>query len=626
MFSPQQTPADATPKLRLQEAQRIREDQGAEAEAAFLGRVADTFTISTGETHLTNAYPPTQVSKKELVQRFTRHQVGQKEGSCTSPLVFADGKRGKDNAMFCELAVFDLDKGQPFKQIRSNIEAAGAAAALASTFNHLTTETSVSEKDLDRIPHSDAADWMEQNGYVASVFEAARFVLEGGRLKRLKLNKSVRFLIDHAPCEKYRAALFATWSWLAEHYASQEGAIEAYTAGLKAGASRLGLNVDFNAMDGARAFFNPRTSGSRPLVVDLIGGGTIDIWPDRDAPTALKLQPALKSDAVSEVCPPAVLSSKGSQIAAQRHEVGDESVEAHPHESNSAEQREDVRASLSAIAKALGGDESGSGVLCPGPDHSPKDRSLSVSFGFKYSEGFRVHSFAQDTERACRDHVKALLTGLEHHLNVLARAPVVERDDAGRTAYAIQIWERAKPLRGTPAEAYLEGRGLIVGGAVTALRFHPEVPFRNETAPAMLAAMTDAASGEFTGIHRTRLNPKFKAMLGRAKGAVVRLTDDVDLSDGLAVCEGIETGLALLQKGVRPIWSALSAEFLAKLPVLSDVPLLTIFADHDENGVGERAAQLCAERWEAASRKVRIVMPPEPGTDFADLVAREVTP
>jgi hypothetical protein len=49
---------------------------------------------------------------------------------------------------------------------------------------------------------------------------------------------------------------------------------------------------------------------------------------------------------------------------------------------------------LRAIARALGGEVSGRRVLAPGPQHSPKDRSLCVSLAPAMPNGFLVHSFA----------------------------------------------------------------------------------------------------------------------------------------------------------------------------------------------------------------------------------------
>lgn len=64
---------------------------------------------------------------------------------------------------------------------------------------------------------------------------------------------------------------------------------------------------------------------------------------------------------------------------------------------------------ISRIAELLGGDVAGAQVLCPGPGHSADDRSLSVKMDPNDREGFKVHSFAGDPWKECRDHVAKLL-------------------------------------------------------------------------------------------------------------------------------------------------------------------------------------------------------------------------
>src|SRR5437588_486560 len=49
---------------------------------------------------------------------------------------------------------------------------------------------------------------------------------------------------------------------------------------------------------------------------------------------------------------------------------------------------------LRSIARALGGEVSGTQVRAPGPQHSAADRSLSVTLDDKADGGFIVHSFA----------------------------------------------------------------------------------------------------------------------------------------------------------------------------------------------------------------------------------------
>ena len=59
---------------------------------------------------------------------------------------------------------------------------------------------------------------------------------------------------------------------------------------------------------------------------------------------------------------------------------------------------------LRTLARMLGGEIAGRDkVLCPGPGHSRRDRSLQVTLQANAPEGFIVHSFAGDNWLQCRD-------------------------------------------------------------------------------------------------------------------------------------------------------------------------------------------------------------------------------
>ena len=64
-------------------------------------------------------------------------------------------------------------------------------------------------------------------------------------------------------------------------------------------------------------------------------------------------------------------------------------------------------ASLALWARDLGGEISGGQILCPGPQHSEKDRSLSVRLDASVPDGFVVYSHSGDDAIACRDYVRA---------------------------------------------------------------------------------------------------------------------------------------------------------------------------------------------------------------------------
>jgi hypothetical protein len=62
------------------------------------------------------------------------------------------------------------------------------------------------------------------------------------------------------------------------------------------------------------------------------------------------------------------------------------------------------------LARILGGDVSGHGVIAPGPDHSREDRSLSIKITKANPDGFVVHSHSpNDNDLACKDWVREKL-------------------------------------------------------------------------------------------------------------------------------------------------------------------------------------------------------------------------
>lgn len=215
----------------------------------------------------------------------------------------------------------------------------------------------------------------------------------------------------------------------------------------------------------------------------------------------------------------------------------------------------------------------------------------------------------------------------------------IDRDKAAKVQSAGSMWRASVPLRGSPAERYLLDRlhGFQIPAAVydgDALRWNPAArTFKREPVPgaigAMIALMTDPATNEPAGIHRTFLDVAARkldrGMLGD-KG-VCRLWPDDAVTGGLSLGEGIETTIsAQLLFDAAPAWAALDAGNLAAFPVLSGIEALAIFADNDieKRGrhAGQDAAQQCADRWLEAGREVVIRTPRQGETDFNDYLRR----
>ncbi|MCY4393576.1 MAG: toprim domain-containing protein [Rhodospirillaceae bacterium] len=190
---------------------------------------------------------------------------------------------------------------------------------------------------------------------------------------------------------------------------------------------------------------------------------------------------------------------------------------------------------------------------------------------------------------------------------------------------ARRLWRRCRAIDGSHAERYLHARGLS-RCRFAALRFHPELRYREGSTvrrfPALVAAVA-GDGGRIFGVQRTWLDPRSPAKadvaaprkaLGRVYGLAVRFGAPADLAP-LVVGEGIETVLSLVT-AVPEITAAaaLSAGSLGAFAPPPGVARLVIARDNDEDGAlaAERLARRCARAGVAAT----VIVPV--GNDFND--------
>ncbi len=264
-------------------------------------------------------------------------------------------------------------------------------------------------------------------------------------------------------------------------------------------------------------------------------------------------------------------------------------------------------------------------ALCPG--HPDKQSSLSIGIG---SNGrLLLKCFA-----GCSfERVMAALGSPRRvaRFDAAPSAAASEDEDLDRRRridYARSIWNSAFPIIGAPVEKYQRGRTIIAkyfrsrGITIEApptLRVrwtkHPTGPML----PTLIAAVVTEADG-IVAIHRTfldddgnktKLEPG-KAALGPIKGGAVRLAV---AGETLVFCEGIETGLSVLQATGLPVWAALGTSNLVNIELPDIAREIIIAADGDR--AGERAAKKAAQRFVREGRHVRIARP-ERGKDFND--------
>ncbi len=225
--------------------------------------------------------------------------------------------------------------------------------------------------------------------------------------------------------------------------------------------------------------------------------------------------------------------------------------------------------------------------------------------------------------------------------------------DAKRRRQANGLWQAGQPLEGSPADAFLMGRGIDIRKLKrmpSALRFNPETwcKERRGQFPAMVSGLWRQGEPDLAATHRTYLAEtadgwgkapvqSARSILGSWPGAVIPIqrgeTDkrwrDIEEGETVAFGEGIEEALTVAL--VKPEWRVGAVGFVGnfgqvKLPVWCHVMLCinrdpigseahkAIYGDPDTGRAGAIA------ELEAAGHLVSALLPPEGFKDWNALL------
>ena len=270
-----------------------------------------------------------------------------------------------------------------------------------------------------------------------------------------------------------------------------------------------------------------------------------------------------------------------------------------------------------------------------------------------FADGFATLMWANGWDFSTA--LKAVAERLDGRSQLVSpRQPAVqwpESDDERLRQALNRVWGESVPLsnRGAePARLYLARRGISVP-LPEALRFHPSLAYHDGdkvvgTFPAIIA-MVSGAQGNPVTIHRTYLTqdgrkapvespkklmsyPKNRKLVGGA----IRL---VDSGPVLAVAEGLETALAVLEGTGLPVWCAVNALLLENFEPPPEVRRVIAFADKDRpteqhpGGHGQEAARRLVQRLWANGIKASAIVPAgeiPPGQkslDWLDILHRD---
>jgi len=206
-----------------------------------------------------------------------------------------------------------------------------------------------------------------------------------------------------------------------------------------------------------------------------------------------------------------------------------------------------------------------------------------------------------------------------------------------------QTWNEAQS--GTSRlQQYFEFRGLSIAPPNT-LRLHSKLPYYHEDGeithhPAMLAQII--RGDELVGMHRTYLDDegsgkanvlspkKSQKCDDSLNGGAIKLFD-LETDQPLALCEGIETGLAVHEYSGWPVWPCVNRILLEKVELPERVKSVVICGDKDKSGDGQESADKLAQRLANDGREVKISLPPigipenSTSVDWLDFLTQEVT-
>jgi len=205
--------------------------------------------------------------------------------------------------------------------------------------------------------------------------------------------------------------------------------------------------------------------------------------------------------------------------------------------------------------------------------------------------------------------------------------PAMSDDDRAKALRA--VWTATRPIApGDLAHSYLSSRA--VGELIypKALRFGAALTDGDGgVRPALVAIVADY-DGKPATLHRTFLRPDGKAkaeMTAPRKIMPGELPDRcaVRLSEftagALGIAEGIETAMAACALYGLPVWAAINATMMAKWTPPEGCDEVAIFGDNDPKFGGQAAAYQLAHRLAIKSIAATVHIPPQVGTDWADV-------
>lgn len=206
-----------------------------------------------------------------------------------------------------------------------------------------------------------------------------------------------------------------------------------------------------------------------------------------------------------------------------------------------------------------------------------------------------------------------------------------ERRRAMRINAMRLYWQACEPLTdGCPVREYLRWRGIGPDSLIDDALINVKQRILGGSFEMVCAVRGPGGGAEGVQLHRTIIDGgSFKVMkrlLWRGElpaGAAVPLFRPVpELPLGIA--EGVETAMSAAMLFNHPVWAALNtARLKTWRPPPGAYDGIVIFADNDENGAGQEAAEELRTRLWKEGHSVSVRTPVKTGADWNDILAAQ---
>jgi hypothetical protein len=238
------------------------------------------------------------------------------------------------------------------------------------------------------------------------------------------------------------------------------------------------------------------------------------------------------------------------------------------------------------------------------------------------------------------------IAGIAAAMGIARDLVIAPSPRASNVARALDAWDGATPAAGSLVESYLRNRGITSPPQATIRFLERQRNWSDDRIYAAMIALVQRVPGEddhadldgaaslidagahFTFLEEGELDDKVvkaaidasKLTLGQLRHGGVWLSPFEKIAKQLAVADGIETALSVMQITKLPTVAALSAAGMQSLRWPPQVRQLSIAADNDEAGL--KVAKVLLERALRAGLQAQIKIPARGKNDFNDLLRR----